>query len=76
MIDLKKYWHLNGEQVRVTCADGQVIIGRWIDWTSAQDNDPNPESMTILRSDGAPIEIYIPEIRDVRIATEGNKAAK
>ena len=66
MIDLKKYWHLNNKQVTVVCIDGDSITGEWIDWTSEQDNEPDPESITVIRSDGAPIEIYINEIKEIQ----------
>lgn len=69
MIDLEKYWHLNGKQIKVTCTDGQIIYGKWIDWTSAQDNEPDPESITVLQVDEAPVEIYIDEIKDIQKAS-------
>lgn len=66
MIDLKEYWHLNGRKVVVICTDGYEIIGSWIDWTSAVDNEPDPESITVRRADGAPVEIFVHEIESIQ----------
>ncbi len=68
MIDLRKYWHMNGKQIIVTCTDGQSISGLWMDWTSAQDNEPDPESITVKKPWGEQIEIYINEIKEIRKA--------
>lgn len=70
MIDLKKYEKLLDEQVKITCIDGQVITGEWIDWTSAQDNEPDPESITIAQADGFFIELFINEIKDIQKAKD------
>lgn len=69
MIDLGKYWNLNGKQTKVTCTDGQIICGKWIDWTSAQDNESDSESITVLQADETPVEIYIDEIKDIQKAS-------
>lgn len=68
MIDVEKYWHLNGTQVAVTCANGSTVIGQWTNYTSALDNEPDPESITIEKPWGAGIEIFIHEIKDIRKA--------
>lgn len=68
MIDLRKYWHLNGEQVTVTCTDGKIFKGKWMNWTSAQDNEPDPESITIAQDDGFYTEIFVNEIKDIQKA--------
>lgn len=68
MIDLKKFWHLNRKQITVTCTDGQVLTGKWIDWTSEQDNEPDPESITIAQADGFCTEIFVNEIESIQEA--------
>ncbi|MEG1967220.1 MAG: hypothetical protein RR142_06060 [Clostridia bacterium] len=68
MIDLLKYENLLDEQIVVTCLDGKEVTGEWMDWTSAQDNEPDPESMTIRRADGAQIEIFIEEVKAIQKA--------
>ena len=68
MIDLKEYWPLNGKRIKVTCTDGQVITGEWIDWTSELDNEPDPESITVEKPWGEQIEIYICEIASIEKA--------
>ena len=68
MIDLRDYENLLDAQVKVTCTDGQVFIGEWIDWTSAQDNEPDPESITIAQADGFYTEIFVNEIKDIQKA--------
>lgn len=68
MIDLKKHWPLNGQEIAVTCTDGQVITGKWIDWTSEQDNEPDPESITVEKPWGEQIEIYVNEIKAIQKA--------
>ena len=52
-----------GKKVRVTCTDGDVIVGKMTDWTSAYDNDPKPESINLDNY----LEIYIDEIEKVEI---------
>lgn len=66
MIDLRNFWHLNRKQITVTCTDGQVFTGKWVDWTSAQDNEPDPESITLAQADGFFIELFIHEIKDIQ----------
>lgn len=68
MIDLRDYANLLDEQIKVTCTDGQVLIGEWIDWTSALDNEPAPESITVEKPWGEQIEIYINEIQAIQKA--------
>ncbi len=55
-----------GRNVRVICEDGQTLTGRVEDYTSAPDNEPDPESITI-RYCGALIELYAPEIKKIQI---------
>lgn len=68
MIDILKYEDLLDSRIKVTCTDGQVFVGTWIDWTSAQDNDPDPESITLELDDSAPIELYVSEIKQIQKA--------
>ena len=51
------------KKVRVTCTDGEVFVGKMTDWTTALDNEPEPESITL---DGW-LEISLPEIEKVEI---------
>jgi len=51
------------KKVRVTCTDGDVLVGKMTDWTTELDNDPEPESITL--DDW--LEITLPEIEKVEI---------
>ncbi len=62
MIDLREYSDLFGKRIKVRCISGNVVVGKWIDWTSAMDNEPDPESMTVLNDYGLQIEIFINRI--------------
>ena len=68
MIDLKKYAPLLDMNIKVTGNNGQIFTGEWLDWTSEADNEPDPESITIKTSDGALVEIYVSDIRQVEKA--------
>lgn len=68
MIDLTKHENLLDERVNVLCTDGQIIMGEWIDWTSAQDNEPDPESITILKTGGILVEVFVNEIAAIHKA--------
>ena len=52
----------HGKKVRVTMNDGEVFEGLAYDYTSALDNDPDPESITINN-----IELYAPEIKSIEL---------
>lgn len=52
-----------GKRVRVTCVDGDILVGRLTEWTTELDNDPEPESITL--DDW--LEITLPEIEKVEI---------
>lgn len=52
------------EQVKVTCIDGETINGVWEGWTSAQDNEPEEESILINRPPEL-IEICASEIKSI-----------
>lgn len=47
----------HGKNVRITMDDGAVFEGLTYDYTSALDNEPDPESITINH-----IELFAPEI--------------
>lgn len=64
MFNLDAVNHLMDERVRVTCIDGTAVVGIWDGWTSAQDNEPDEESILIDRSPGL-TEIYISEIKSI-----------
>lgn len=55
-----------GHQVRVIFKDGDVLTGKVGCYTSALDNEPEPESITIEYC-GALIECYAPEIEKVEV---------
>lgn len=53
-------YEAHGKNVKITLKDGQVFEGRAYDYTSALDNEPDPESITIDS-----IELYEPEIKSI-----------
>lgn len=57
-----KLYEAEGKEVRVTMLDGTVFEGVAYDYTSALDNEPEPESITIDS-----IELYAPEIEKIEI---------
>lgn len=63
--DISAYAALLDKQVRVICTDGDIVGGVWIDWTSEQDNEPDPESITIETPCGDLIEIFVCEIKAI-----------
>lgn len=50
----------HGKNVRITMDDGTVYEGLAYDYTSALDNEPDPESITING-----IELFAPEIEKI-----------
>lgn len=52
----------HGKNVRITLKDGSVFEGRAYDYTSALDNEPDPESITIDS-----IELFAPEIEKIEL---------
>ena len=48
--------------VRITMDDGQVFEGFAYDYTSALDNEPDPESISI-----GVFELYEPEIKKIEL---------
>ena len=57
-----KLWEYSGKNVRITLKDGSVFEGRAYDYTSAMDNEPDPECITIDS-----IELFAPEIEKVEL---------
>jgi hypothetical protein len=56
------YTDLIGENVRVVCVDGTIVTGIWVDHTSALDNEPDGESITLETAEWPFLEIYVAEI--------------
>ena len=48
--------------MKITLKDGSVFEGRAYDYTSALDNEPDPESITIDS-----IELFAPEIEKIEL---------
>jgi len=57
-----KLWKYSGKNVRITLKNGHVYTGRAYDYTSALDNEPDPESISI-----GDIEFYAPEIEKIEL---------
>ena len=51
-----------GKNICITDIDGGIHVGVLIDHTSAYDNDPEPESITIETKYSGLVEIYIKEM--------------
>ncbi|MCL2108144.1 MAG: hypothetical protein FWH20_02210 [Oscillospiraceae bacterium] len=52
--------------IKVTLDNGVIGKGRYIDWTSEFDNEPDPESITIVEN-GTQYEIFLDEIEKIEI---------
>ena len=50
----------HGKNVRITLNDGSVFEGLAYDYTSALDNEPDPESITIDH-----MELFVDEIKSI-----------
>lgn len=50
----------HGKNVRITLDDGSVFEGLAYDYTSALDNEPDPESISIDHT-----ELFVDEIRSI-----------
>ena len=59
--------HYYGKNIRITHKDGDVYEGVLIDYTSALDNEPEPESITIETQYGNLGETYIKDIASVEL---------
>ena len=55
-------YEAHGKDVRITLKDGQVFEGHAYDYTTALDNDPDPESIAIDN-----VELYAPEIEKIEL---------
>lgn len=51
-----------GKNVKVTMTDGEVFRGELFGYISAEDNDPEPESIVVGRT-----ELYTNEIKEIII---------
>ena len=56
------YWQ---RMVCVKISDGSLITGQLVSYTSAGDNDPDPESIIIRVSSGMLIELFDHEVENV-----------
>lgn len=57
-----KLWEYSGKNVRITPDDGQAFEGIAYDYTSALDNEPDTESISI-----SVFELYAPEIKKIEL---------
>ena len=62
-----KLWQYSFKCVRVKLHDGSVFEGKVNDYTSAVDNEPDPESITVQTAGGVFVELFAPEIASVKI---------
>ena len=63
---LKKVKELNNETVlKVTCVDGEVIIGRFRGYTSATNNEPPIAELDILTKDNNYVGLLESEIKEI-----------
>ena len=60
-------YQFEGENIRVTCTDGQVLSGFCCIVTQALDNDPEVASIVIERKNIGLTEIMLPEIEAIII---------
>ena len=64
--DAKTLIGLFGKKVKVICNDGDSFEGVLVDHTSADDNEPDGESITIKTFNVPYLEIYVDEILSVQ----------
>ncbi len=57
-----KLWEYEGKHVRITMDSGKVFEGIAYDYSSALDNEPDPESISI-----GVFELYAPEIKKIEL---------
>lgn len=55
-------YEAEGKNVRITTIDGEIFEGLAYDYTTAYDNDPDPESITISH-----VELFAPEIEKIEL---------
>lgn len=67
---IEKYIALLDQNVVVTCVDGKIVHGRWIDCLDAEDagEDERQEDSILLESGEELIEVYESEIRTIQKA--------
>ena len=65
MLNIKKYSQLQDKKTKIICNNRQTFIAKLIDSTTAQDNEPDPESITIEKPWGAQIEIFVRDISHI-----------
>ena len=53
------------KHIQAIMTDGEVIVGKVVGYTSAEDNAPNPEGIIIEYVNGALVEIYLDEIKRI-----------
>ena len=68
MSKISEHKELLNKRIKVTCTDGDVLTGEWIDWTSEWDNEPDPESICIRLDEGYAMEIFVNEIENISAA--------
>ncbi|MDM1006161.1 hypothetical protein QTJ04_07810 [Clostridium perfringens] len=61
-----KLWEYVGKNIKVTCIDNQIIKGKCDEYTQALDNEPEIDSISIVK-DGYGIEIYENEIKSIKV---------
>lgn len=66
MIEIKEEYF--DKKVSVKCKDGITVTGVLADWTSAAANEPDPESITVDRPGGYPVEIYVKDIETLTLS--------
>ena len=53
------------KHIQAIMTDSEVIVGKVVGYTSAEDNAPNPEGIIIEYANGALVEIYLDEIKRI-----------
>lgn len=61
-----KLWELVGKEIKVTCLDEKIFIGKCTDFTQALDNEPEVDSIG-LNINGISYELYENEIKSIEI---------
>lgn len=56
-------YEAEGKNVRITLKNGHIYEGRAFDYTSAYDNDPDPESIAMPPG----YELFAPEIEKIEL---------
>jgi len=53
------------KHIQAIMIDGEVVVGKVVGYTSAEDNAPNPEGLIIEYANGTLVEIYLDEIKHI-----------